>query len=99
EEGGSGGVFLGATLLTAVLMEYRRTTQGKSQAKGMSNLLCQGHRLLALCQPLVRIAEVPQRPGRVAVTNHTSVVPIAERRGAVLRGVVERHTLRKVRVC
>ena len=64
----------------------------------MRNLLRQGHRLVALRQPLVRIAQEPQRPGGKAVAHHPSVLPIEERRGTVLLGIVERDTLRKVRV-
>ena len=79
-------------------MEHGSTAQGKTQAKGVRTLLRQGHRLVAPRQPLVRIAQEPQRPGGIAVANHTSVLPIEERRGAVLLGIVERYTLCKVRV-
>src|SRR5262245_48070859 len=61
---------LGGMPLTAQLVEHRRKTPGKTQTKRVRNLLCQGHRLLALRQPLVRIAQVPQRPGSNAMTCH-----------------------------
>jgi hypothetical protein len=80
-------------------MEDSSMTQSITQAKGMRTLLRQGHRLVVPRQPLVRIAKPPQRPGGTAEANHASVLPIEERRGAVLLGVVERHTLRKVCVC
>ena len=44
--------------------------QGAAEAKRMCALLCQRHRLLAPRQPLVRIAQHPQRPGSKAVANH-----------------------------
>ena len=72
--------------------------KAKLRLKGCATLLRQGHRLVAPRQPLVRIAQVPQRPRGKAVANHASVLPIEERRGAVLLGIVERDTLRKVRV-
>src|SRR6266700_7052339 len=75
------GAFLVPTRLATELMAYRRTTHGKVQAKRVRTLLRQGHRLLAPRQPLVRIAQVPQRPRSVAVTHHPRVVSIEERRG------------------
>ncbi len=59
--------------------------QGKRQAKGMRHSLRQGHRLLALRQRLVRIAQEPQRPRSIAAAHHTRILPIEERRahGAV----------------
>ena len=79
-------------------MEHGSKVQGKTQAKGVRTLLRQGHRFLAPRQPLVRIAQVPQRPGGKAVAHHPSVLPIEERRGTVLLGIVERYPLGKVRV-
>src|SRR5712691_4508201 len=99
EDNHSFGVLLGATLLAAELMEYSRTTQSKSQAKGVSTLLCQGQCVVDLRQPLVGMTQIPQRPSSQAMTNHPSILPIAERSGAVLLGVVERHPLCQVRVC
>src|SRR2546427_9945095 len=57
------GVLLDCLRLQAVLMEQRRKAQGKTQTKGVRNLLRQRHRLLVSHQPLVRIAKIPQRPG------------------------------------
>ena len=95
---GGFGVLLGGTSLPAHLMEEGSLVQGKTEGVGVRNLLRQGHRLLALRQPLIRIAQVPQCQGSLAVANHTSILPMPERRGAVLLGVVECHTLRKMRV-
>src|SRR5262245_16050151 len=80
--------FLGGMPLTAELMEYGNHTPGKTQAKGVGNLLCQRHRLLALRQPLVRRAQVPQFPGSMAMANDPGILPIEDSRGAVLLGVV-----------
>src|SRR5262249_36834754 len=87
------------THLAAELMEYRRTTQGMTQAKRVRTLLCQRHRLLTSHQPLIRIAKYPQRPSGVDVANHASILPIEERRGTMLRGVVQGNPLRKVCLC
>src|SRR5712691_11226952 len=92
------GAFLGATLLPAKLMEYRSSTQGKTQAIGVRNLLCQGHCLVAPHQPLVRIPQIPQRPGGMAAAHHTRALPIEEHRGAVLLGIIECYALGKMRV-
>src|SRR5262249_37140837 len=89
---------LGSVPFTAELMEHGSTTHGNTQAKGVCNLLRQRHRLLALRQLLVRIAQEPQRPGAKAVAHHTRVIPMQERRGTMLLGVVECNTLRKMRV-
>src|SRR5262245_9442155 len=74
-------------------MEYGSTAQDPTQAKGVCNLLCEGHCLLAPRQSLIRIAKEPQRPGGKALAHHPSVVPIEERSSVVLLGGVERHTL------
>ena len=98
EADGGFGTLLGRTPLTAELMEHGSPAQGKTQAKGACTLLRQGHCLLAPRQPLVRRAQVPQHPSSIAAANHASVLPIEERRGTVLRGVVQGYPLRKVRV-
>ena len=79
-------------------MEHGSKAQDKTQAKGVRTLLRQGHRCVDPRQPLVRIAQVPQRPGGKAVANHARVLPIEDRSGAVLLGIVERYTLRQVPV-
>src|SRR5262249_8295352 len=63
EDDGRFSTFLGATHLAAELMEHGSKAQGISQAKGVGNLLREGDRLLAPRQPLIRIAQYPQRPG------------------------------------
>src|SRR5262249_19011195 len=78
------------------LMEQSRTTQGITQAMGVYNVLRQGQCLIIPCQPLVRIAKIPQGPGGMAAADHASVLPIEERLGAVLLVIVERHPLCKV---
>ena len=77
---------LGCTHLAAELMEHRSSTQGNTQAKGVHNLLRQSYRFVAPRQPLVRIAQEPQRPSDMAATHHASILPIEERRGTVLLG-------------
>src|SRR5215471_173600 len=71
--------------------------QGNTQAKRVVDLLCQGHCVVAPRQSLVRIAKTPQRPRPTAAAHYPSVLPIEERRGTVLLGIVERHPLDKVR--
>src|SRR5438445_65876 len=66
---------LGETYLAAELMDHGSNAQGKTEAKGVCNLLRQGQRLIVPCQPLVRIAKVPQRPGGMAAAHHTRVLP------------------------
>src|SRR6516165_4394393 len=88
---GGCGTFLGRTHLTAELMEQGSPAQDKTQAKGVCTLLRQRQRFVASHQPLVRRAQVPQRPGSVDVAKHPRVLPMLEHRGAVLRGIIERH--------
>src|SRR5437867_9179214 len=76
---GGFGTLVGSTHLTAELMEGGSSTQGKTQGKGVCSLLCQGQRLLALRQPLVRITQAPQRPGAKAVASDTNIVRSEER--------------------
>src|SRR6516225_8490148 len=78
-------------------MEHGSTVQGKRQAKKVCALLCPRHRLLGPRQPLVRIAQVPQRPSGTVLAWHTRVVPIEERRGAVLE-IVKSYPLHKMYV-
>src|SRR5262249_46358254 len=98
EDDGGVRALLGGTTLPAELMEHSSQAQGISQAIGVRALLRQGYCLVVPCPPLVRIAKVPQRPGSIAATDHARVFPIEERNGAVLLGVVERHSLYTVRV-
>src|SRR5262249_7771372 len=96
---GGFSALLGATHLTAELMEHSRSTQGKTQAEGVCTLLRQRHCFLAPHQPLVRITQVPQRPGVLNRAYHASILPIEKRVGAVLIGVVEGYTLCVMPVC
>src|SRR5438874_1608571 len=89
EADGGFGTFLAQTHIAAERMEEGSKHQGMSQAKRIRKLLRQGRRLNAPRQPLLRIAQTPQCPSGVAVANHTNILPIEERRGAVLPGVVE----------
>src|SRR5262249_23856863 len=89
---------LGSVLFTAELMEHGSNTQGNAQAKGGRHLLCQGQCLLAPCQRLVRIAQYPEDMGVKAAAIHPQVLPIQERRSAVLLGVVEGYPLYEVRM-
>ena len=70
-EGDDGfGMFPGCLHPLAVLMECGSIVQGRTQAKGVRDLLRQDHRLVDLLQPLVRIAKKPQRPSGIA--GHTT---------------------------
>src|SRR5262249_38277798 len=97
EADGGFGAFLGTTRLATELMEHSRTTQGKTQAEGVCTLLRQRHRLLAPRQPLRRTPQRPQCPSATAVAHHTHILPMQERRGTVLLGIVECHPLCPVR--
>src|SRR5262249_36370269 len=87
---------LGSTHLTAKLMENGSKAQGKTQAKGVCTLLCQGDRLIVPHFPLVRIAQEPQHPSIQAMTNYTSVLAIEKSRGAVLLEIVQGYPLGKM---
>src|SRR5262249_11940252 len=91
--------FLGETHLATKRIGYSRKTQNESQAKGVRTLLRQGYCLIVLHLPLVRIAQVPERPSSMATAYHAIVLPIEERRGAMLLGIVERYALYQVREC
>src|SRR5262245_45076475 len=90
------GTLLGSLRLQAQLMEHGSPAQDKPQAKGVGTLLRQGQCLLAPREPLVRIAQVPQRTGAIAMANDTSVVPIEERSSTVLLRVIQGSSLRKM---
>src|SRR5215813_13668661 len=60
EVDGGFGAFLGAMRLATELMEYGSHNQGKTQAKRVCTLLCQGQRFVDPRQPLLSIAEEPQ---------------------------------------
>src|SRR5262245_30808603 len=87
---------LGSLPLAAELMADCRTPHGDTQAKGVRQVLCQGHRFVNLRPPLVKIAKQPQRPSTIAAARHTSVLPIEERKGTVLLRGVQGDPLRKV---
>src|SRR5262245_50518745 len=74
-------------------MEHGSIAQDRTQAKGVCHLLRQDYRLLFPHQPLVRIAQYPQRTSGKAMAHHASILPVAERMDTVLLGVVECHTL------
>src|SRR5439155_24835009 len=86
-------------LMAQQLMEPGSKAQGETQAKRVGTLLRQGHCLVVPCQPLVRIAQIPQRPGSQAMAHHASILPIEERRSSVLLGVVEGYPLCTVCLC
>ena len=77
-------------------MEHGSSAQGITQAIGVRTLLRQGQRLIEPRQPLVRIAQGPQRPSSKVMANHASVVSVEERSGAVLLGIVQGYPLCKV---
>ena len=70
-------------------MEPGSKDQGKSQAKGVRQLLGQGECLVAPLQGLVWIAKIPQGPGCKGEASHPRVLPVEEGQGAVLLGIVE----------
>src|SRR5262249_7501515 len=82
-------VLLGGLRLPAELMDHGSKVQGEAQAKRVGTLPRQGHRLVIPCQPLLRIAQMPQRPGVMTRADYTSIFAIAEGRDTVLLGVVE----------
>src|SRR5262249_28412418 len=98
EDDGGFGTLLGNMLLTTELMEYRCTTQGKTEAKRVRNLLCQTQRFVHLEPRLGWIPQQPQCPRGVAAARHPSILPVEKRVGAVLLGIIERDTLCQVRV-
>src|SRR5215470_3584592 len=98
EADGGFSVFLRSTHLTAELMEPGSTGQGKDQAKRVCHLLRKGHRFVNLCPPLGWIPQKPQRRGSNVTTRHASILPIEERRGAMLLGVVKSDSLCRMRV-
>jgi hypothetical protein len=83
---------LGALLhhqhVPAGLMERGRPGQGDSQARGVRQLLGQCERLGTSPAGLVRIAQQPQRPGRIGEANDRRIRPVQERQSAVLLDVV-----------
>src|SRR5215510_3698659 len=91
-------ILLGGMPLTAQLMELGNKVQGGTQAKRVCNLPREGHRLVAPCQPLIRIAQQPQHESVLGATHHARVLPMEKCRGTVLLGVVECYTLRIMRV-
>src|SRR5262249_32395535 len=91
-------VLLGGMHLTTELMEHGSKAQGETQGKRIRTLLRQGHCLVVPCQPLVRIAQQPQRQGVMTRADHPSVLAIEKCIDTVLLGVVACQTLRKMRV-
>src|SRR5262245_51001655 len=79
-------------------MHYSSSHQGKTQAQVVRTLLRQDYGFLTPRQPLVRVAKIPQRPRVPNVAQHARILPIEERRGTMLLGVIECHALRQVRV-
>src|SRR5215471_5430536 len=79
-------VLLGGLHLATELMEHGSKAQGETQGKRVSTLLRQGHCFVVPCQPLVRIAQIPQRPGVMTRADHPSVLAIEEGIDTVLRG-------------
>src|SRR2546428_1785097 len=77
-------------------MEPGGKGEGKGEAKGMRQLLGEGERVVDSPQGLVRIAEIPQRPGSKRETVHPGVIAIQKGVGAMLQGMVERHALLQV---
>src|SRR6516162_5671366 len=98
EEDGGFGALLAYPPLAAELMEYCCHAQGIGEAQGVCQLLRQQHCVLAPCQRLVRIAQMPQRLRVMTPAHHTRVLAIEAHRGAMVRGVVEGDPLCQMRV-
>src|SRR5262245_46346208 len=77
-------------------MEPGSKVEGKSEAKGVRQLLGQRERLGASPAALVRIAKQPQSQGRIREANARRIRPIQERQRAVLLDVVEGHRLLQI---
>src|SRR5215468_9629562 len=71
--------------------------KGRGQAKGVRQLPGQRQRRVIPLQRLVRVAEQPQGPGRIAIAIHPRVTYIQKGVGAMLSGVIEGHALLLVR--
>ena len=97
-DGGFGALLGGTAPRGGTDGTWQQQLKAKPRLKGCALCCARVTASLAPRQPLVRIAQIPQRPGVKAVANHPSVLPIEERRGAVLLGIVEGYPLRKVRV-
>jgi hypothetical protein len=63
-------IFLNRACVSSVLMQNADKKFGKGQTKGMGQPLSQHERFLAPFESLVRVAELPQSPGRVCESNH-----------------------------
>src|SRR5262249_30760142 len=70
--------------------------ESKGEAKGVRQLLGEGEGFVDSPQGLVRIAEIPQRPGSKGEAVHPGVIAIQKGVGAMLLGMVERHPLLQV---
>jgi hypothetical protein len=90
-------LLLGRTPFPAKLMEPCRKNQGKPQVEWIRKLLSQGERRVTSLQGLIRIAQKPQRPGRIAEARHPGVCPSVEKsQETVLVQIVERTALLQV---
>src|SRR5262249_36147380 len=91
-------MLLGGRPLAAELMEYGSFAQSETQAQRVCDLVRQGHGCLAPGQRLVRIAQIPQRPGGTAETYHANVLHEEGRSRTMVGGVVQSERLRKMGV-
>src|SRR6266511_3113906 len=78
-------------------MEPCCKNQGKPQAEWVTQLFSQGERRVAPLQSLIRIAQKPQRPGRIAKAGHSGVcTPVEKSKETVLLLIVESTALLQV---
>src|SRR5262249_44001959 len=96
EGNGCSGLLLRCLSFPAQLMEPGSKGEGKSEAKGVRQLLGEGERIVDTSQGLLRIAEIPQRPGSKGEAVHPGVIAIEKGVGAILLGIVERNALLQV---
>jgi hypothetical protein len=81
----------------AVLILHSSMTSSKTPRVGMRQGMGQCQRLLQLLQPLLGIAQMPQRPGGIAAACHAGILAVEQSVGVVLRHLVEGHTTLGVR--
>src|SRR5262249_50000067 len=88
---------LGGVSLPTGVMQHGRIVEGSRQAEGVRQVLGQGDRLVAPCEGLVWIAELPEGPGAIGEAPHPQVHAIAEGQMMVLLAIIERYPLLQVR--
>ena len=68
-------VLLSCACFPPILTQNADKKLGKSQTKGMGQPLSQRERFIAPLESLVRVAELPQSPGRVRQATYPGINP------------------------